>query len=268
MNKGRTDYTVEEIKRGIYKINEFNISNSYLILGNEKALLIDCGVGAGDIKSVVGSLTKMPVILAATHAHVDHVGAAWQFGKIYAHYKDIIVAPYQSAGFLRRKYLREHPSTEKFSLDCKNLPKQKPYLTLKPFADGHEFDLGGRVVKAYLTPGHTTGSVCFRLEDENFVFVGDTLIPCLNLKYSHTSSLSEWHDSVKGFLPLCNGCELYGGHGKSAINHDGIKWQLETAEKIIEKTAKNDTGKDKKIVTVRNEENPHLMIIYRTDKIL
>ena len=44
MNKGRTDYTVEEIKRGIYKINEFNISNSYLILGNEKALLIDCGV--------------------------------------------------------------------------------------------------------------------------------------------------------------------------------------------------------------------------------
>ena len=264
----RTNYTVEEIRKGIYKISELNIANCYLIVGDKKAMLIDCCVGIGDIKSVVRSLTKLPIILAATHAHIDHMGAARQFGKVYIHNKETVFATYQSFRLLRSKFLQVHPSSKTFSIDCRHFPRDKFYLTIKPFSDGHEFDLGGRIVKAYLTPGHTAGSVCYRVETENIAFVGDSLIPCLNLSYHHVATLSRWKDSVESLLSLCNGCELYGGHGRSAINHDGIRWQLETAKRIIEQTEKNDSYINRKKVTVRNDEHPHLMVVYRTDMIL
>lgn len=266
--KGRTDYTVEEIRKGIYRISEFDIANCYLIIGEKQAMLIDSGVGVGDLKTVIRSLTNLPIVFAATHAHIDHMGAARQIGKVYTHYRDTFCAMYQSFHILRRMFLKRYPPKEEYSVNCKRFPRDKLYLTLKPFTDGHEFDLGGRIVKAYLTPGHTVGSVCYRVENENIAFVGDSLIPCLNCSHRHASTLTKWRDSVESLLSLCNGCEFYGGHGKNAINHAGVRWQLETVKKIIAQTEKNDSYVNRKVITVRNDEHPHLTVVYRTDMVL
>ena len=46
-------YSVEKIAEGTYKIDEMGRDISYLLLGKEKALLIDASLGAGNIKKVV-----------------------------------------------------------------------------------------------------------------------------------------------------------------------------------------------------------------------
>ena len=78
-------YSVEKIAQGTYKIDEMGRDIAYLLLGNEKALLIDSTIGAGDIKKTVEEITDLPVTVAITHGHADHTGGA--VGK----YKEIYV---------------------------------------------------------------------------------------------------------------------------------------------------------------------------------
>lgn len=45
-----------------------------------------------------------------------------------------------------------------------------------PLTGGERFDLGGRVVRAVATPGHTAGTMCYLVEDEGVLFTGDHIM--------------------------------------------------------------------------------------------
>ena len=66
---------------GIYHIWEPAGVASSLILGKTKALLIDTGYGYGDLKSVIQSLTDLPLRVVNTHCHIDHAGGNYLFQK-------------------------------------------------------------------------------------------------------------------------------------------------------------------------------------------
>ena len=50
----------------------------YLLIGNERALLIDSGYGKIDLKGIVARLTDKPVTLMLTHGHLDHASGRLQ----------------------------------------------------------------------------------------------------------------------------------------------------------------------------------------------
>ena len=84
MQIGYEDYDIKEIAKNVYKINEYNLTTMFIIVGEAKALAIDCGTGVGDYKKVIEKLTKgLPYDLAITHAHVDHIGGMSQFSDFY-----------------------------------------------------------------------------------------------------------------------------------------------------------------------------------------
>jgi glyoxylase-like metal-dependent hydrolase (beta-lactamase superfamily II) len=56
---------------------------SYLIVGKQRALLFDTGMGMSDIKKLTAELTRLPIIVLNSHTHDDHVGGNWQFKTIY-----------------------------------------------------------------------------------------------------------------------------------------------------------------------------------------
>src|ERR1700758_2652052 len=54
-------------------------ANSFLILGRERDILVDSGMGVAALRSVVARLPSRPRLVFTTHAHIDHVGSHPEF---------------------------------------------------------------------------------------------------------------------------------------------------------------------------------------------
>lgn len=61
---------------------------------------------------------------------------------------------------------------EDFHIDDYIIFQGKPNRLLN---DGDTIDLGGRMIQAFLTPGHSPGHLCFWEEDKGFLFSGDLI---------------------------------------------------------------------------------------------
>ena len=68
-------YEVIEFAPGTYQISEAARWNMFLLVGEEKALSLDGGIGVGSVRRLCESITDLPVEHVLTHTHWDHVGA-------------------------------------------------------------------------------------------------------------------------------------------------------------------------------------------------
>lgn len=79
-------FEVYKVAAGVFAIYEPHQSEetiSYLIAGSKQALLLDSGMGVGDLRRTTSELTRLPVVVVNSHTHNDHVGDNWQFDKVY-----------------------------------------------------------------------------------------------------------------------------------------------------------------------------------------
>lgn len=129
-----------------------------LIVGREKALLIDNGFGEDDFWEYLPTLTSLPVMAAVTHAHPDHMGGYAQFQNLWINEREL---PSVRAVFPEEKYDEGSRILGKTRLHC--------------LQEDEVIDLGGRKIKTILTPGHTQGSICFYDEQTKLMMTGDTL---------------------------------------------------------------------------------------------
>ena len=163
-----------------YEIGEFDCASIFLLVGDEKAMLMDTGVGIGDLKGFVQQLTDKPILVCYTHNHVDHVGGAGAFDHGYIHHKDM--ADFETGGGLglsvekRVGYIKWIAEREKgdypYSLDV-DVTEWGPMPRLYPLKDEQVIDLGNRQVVVYECPGHTAGSITFLDRNTRTLFLGD-----------------------------------------------------------------------------------------------
>jgi hypothetical protein len=67
----------------IYEPHQAEEVISYLIVGEERALLFDTGMGISDLRKTTAELTKLPIMVLNSHTHDDHVGDNWEFDTVY-----------------------------------------------------------------------------------------------------------------------------------------------------------------------------------------
>ena len=139
---------------------------SSLIIGSEKALLIDTGYGIGDYRAYVESLTDKPLIVVNTHGHIDHASGNCQFEEVWMNPKDYALADWHTSLETRRN--------SKDIGDYVDLLVDGPYKRL-PLEEGVTFDLGDRTVTAYNCAGHTHGSMSFLDSKSHYLFTGDNI---------------------------------------------------------------------------------------------
>ena len=181
-------------------------SNMYLISGAERTALIDTGTGFmvdATIKSLKELLDgrKLDIVIL-THRHYDHVGGLRGLIKEFS--------PKLYAGPDDAKPLREGDSES--TLGTKFGGSIDP-MDVTDFCEGDKIDLGGHVLTAIYTPGHTIGSICVLDEVTGSLFSGDTVfVDGVGNTMHPTGSEKMLIDSLKKLSEI-QFSGLYPGHG-------------------------------------------------------
>lgn len=164
---------VAEIGNKTFVINEYGLNAMFLLVGEEKALLIDTGTGVFDLPLLLKTLTDKPVQVVLTHGHPDHAGAIGWFDEVYAHPDDFEMAlglTYEGRRGYADSLLKVNPHAPVTAEDTIRFEKQPKML---PMFDGETIDLGGRKVMVFETPGHTPGGLSFLDVRERIFITGD-----------------------------------------------------------------------------------------------
>ena len=77
-----------KINEHIYQIKDRMGVLMTLIIGTNRAMLIDTGYGIYNILEHVKTLTTLPLVVVNTHGHMDHSCGNYLFEEIYIHEKE------------------------------------------------------------------------------------------------------------------------------------------------------------------------------------
>ncbi len=72
-------FATRQLDDDVFLIGEPPHVNSFLVVGDERAALIDSGLGVDRIRPVAESLTDRPIEVVNTHYHWDHSGGNEEF---------------------------------------------------------------------------------------------------------------------------------------------------------------------------------------------
>lgn len=214
----------------------FSISgeNMYLIEGSRRAVLIDTGVGLGNLKEYVENLTHKDLAVILTHGHPDHAMGAAQFEEVYMNGADEAVYWKGIDPKERLEYIRMGipDKTVAVTSDILN-PKTELHYT--HLTDGFSFDLGGLHVDAYSLPGHTQGSMVILIREKGLLILGDACTDGTFLFGEEASSVEEYYETLREVSEKLEGKyhTVFKSHGEPETDRDMMKHVLEVCEDIF-----------------------------------
>ena len=149
----------------------------YLIIGPEKAMLIDTSFGLGNLKGLVNEITGgMEVIVVNTHASVDHSYGNCQFDRAYAHEYCV---PYLQKRHSPEAwdYLFDDQGNCKWTeFDRKDIIQYRDY-EMVGCKNGHIFNLGEDYdIELIFLPGHQSGHSGYLDRKNRILFGGDDFV--------------------------------------------------------------------------------------------
>ncbi len=200
-------FEVYEVGPGIWAIYEpfqWQEVISYLIAGDELAVLFDTGNGIGDIKAIVDQLTDKPVRVLNSHSHFDHIGGNHQFEAILSVSTPFSLSKTQGS---RSDELLQEVSPEAL---CKGLPegvnakdhRTRPYSISGRLENGDILDLGGRRLEVLHVPGHTDDAIALLDRDAGFLWSGDSFYEGPIWLFAPETDLASYRESVARMAAL------------------------------------------------------------------
>ncbi|GIP38670.1 MBL fold metallo-hydrolase [Paenibacillus sp. J31TS4] len=243
-------FTVQRIDEQTFAISEYGHwekVHSFLLMGDEQAVLIDTGLGIDNIKRITNQLTDLPIAVITTHVHTDHIGSHGQFERIYVHEgdEDWLVNGIEGLPIdqIRKDIGRDIslPTPDTFDPDT-YLPFQgEPTGLLK---DGDLFELGNRRLKIYHTPGHSPGHIAVHDETNGYLFTGDLLYDTTPVYafYPSTNPI-DLVNSLQKISEIPNISKIFGSHNTLGLDPKLLE-EVKTAVNYLRRNglAKFGTG--------------------------
>lgn len=249
-------YQLNENTYAIYEPYQWQEAISYLLIGSEKAMLVDTLQGIGDLKLVVDQLTSLPVIVINTHSHFDHVSGNYQFDNVYGMDKPFTL---NNAKGHDHSVNAENMTADTF---WKNVPKDfsvetyenKPYKISKYLRDGEIIDIGDRPIEVAFAPGHSPDSLVLIDKNNRMMMTGDSFYPASLYVYSATTSFRDYVNSVQTMLKYQGDIDyLLPGHNETMLPATYLA-KLQAATLAVQDNSAPSTINDEGIHTYQFED--------------
>ena len=181
---------------------------SFLMIGKDKAILIDTGLGRDDLKQAVEEITNLPIEVIYTHSDGDHVGGVHQFDISYMH-------PLEIQHYLKRF---ENP------------------VKMIEIKEHDMVDIADYHFEVILIPGHTPGSIALYEKSKHFMIGGDSLQVGPVFMFGDGRDLKDYLNSLKKVQYLSDLDVIYASHNDLEFKPSMIQELIEAVEKLL----KND----------------------------
>ncbi|RGY99047.1 MBL fold metallo-hydrolase [Clostridium sp. AM58-1XD] len=188
-------------------------TNCYFVYNEttKKAVIIDPADNATYIVNQCVTLGITPEAILLTHGHADHMLATEEIRKQYG---IPVIAGEKEERLLADPTLNLSPMIG---------GRQVGLRADRTVRDREELELIGFRFQVIETPGHTEGSVCYRMKEEGVLFAGDTLFEeSFGRTDFPTGSISSLAESIiKKLFTLPDDTMVYSGHGPATgIGHE------------------------------------------------
>lgn len=224
-------FSINKLSENTYNIGDPAGVFCTLIVGKEKAILFDTCNGLGDLKSVVETITDLPLIVINSHGHIDHIGGNWQFDNIYIHKEEIETAKIHSSKEIREqtiKNLKEQKMPPKFE-EYYEFPdefseeefierKEAKYISLK---EGTIFELGEREIEVIVIKGHTAGGIGLLDRKAEILFAGDAIAPFMWVYLDESTSVKSFIESLN-YVKKFEFKQIIAAHSQQPLSKDII----------------------------------------------
>ena len=242
-------YRIQPDLYAIYEPGHFQEVISYLITGQEKALLVDTGLGIGNIRKVTDALTSLPVTVVNTHTHFDHIGGDALYDTVYA-------PDHPEA----RRRLSAGGTAAELAGEVTEGANARPWpagfdpaaYVIRPSAftpapEGTRFDLGGWTLRVVDAPGHSADSIVLAEDEKKLLFTGDTFYPAaLYVALSSARPVEELLRTYRGTLELLAGefgeYTLLCAHNEPVQSGAMLRKAADAMGEILEGRLPDETG--------------------------
>ncbi len=223
----------------------------YLLIGPEKAMLIDTGFGLGNLKGLVDEITGgMPLVVVNTHTGPDHVLGNFHFDTVYCHEYEVENIRNKCCPEAFDYLFDEDGNNIWLQFDREDLPKYREF-ELIGVPDGHVINLGGDYdVEFVWTAGHAAGHAMFLDKKGRSLFAGDDICsdvigcgggPRPGSAYNQYRNLTSYRDALKKLVRRLDEFDyIFPGHFMVNLENSLLVDVLDTLNAIISDPAGYD----------------------------
>jgi glyoxylase-like metal-dependent hydrolase (beta-lactamase superfamily II) len=198
-------------------VNPYMRANIWHLRGRDADLLVDTGMGLAPLTPQIDTPAGKPLIVVATHIHLDHVGSLHEFALRAgpsASAADFVTMPDDKTYADEFRCLADPVTSPPFrgwsAADYAILPAP---LT-RVLSEGDLIDLGDRQFRVLELPGHSPDSIALYDEKDGLFFSGDAIYDDTLLDDLPDSDRFAYRTTMRRLLalPIRIG---HGGHGPS-----------------------------------------------------
>ncbi|MDE6973733.1 MAG: MBL fold metallo-hydrolase [Lachnospiraceae bacterium] len=217
---------VKKLTPYIYLLDDMQEASGYLVVGKEKALVVDTMNGCEDVNAVVREITDLPVMVVNTHGHPDHIFGNVYFDKAYINPADLPIAEH---------FINEPQFAANFREHNLKMPE------FAPINPGEEIDLGGVLLEVIGLPGHTPGGICLFIRKDGILFTGDSVLDHTWMHLEESLPMEAFLENLHKLKPvLAETKYLLTGHHRDFVDVSFCKAHRDAVAEVCAGKNEND----------------------------